>query len=150
MTVKELAQRYPSIPWKNFFNAILSPILQIDDGEVIVMNVPIFFQEFEKLMKATPKRIQANYFMQRAVDENVNYLTDEIRSRKVKFLHEISGTATMAPRWAECFDMTTGSLGLSVNALFVRKYFNEASKKSAVELIANIVQQFKKMLKEVS
>lgn len=150
MTVKELSRKYPTINWIGLFNAILSPILQVDDSELVIVNVPVFFDKFEKLIEVTPKRVQVNYFLQRAIDENINYLTDEVRTRKIKFLNEVTaGEAEAAPRWSECFDMTIQSLGLGVNALYIRKYFNEASKQSAVEMVNNIAKQLKKRLREV-
>lgn len=151
LTVQELSRKYPNIPWIKLFNAVLAPILQIDDSELIRVDMHPFFQEFDKLIKATPKRVLANYFFQRAVEENTIYLNNEIRSRKLKFFSEVSGTVTaMTPRASECFDMTMKSLGLSVNAQYVRKFVNEASKQSAVKLFTNILQQFKKGLTEVS
>ncbi|XP_033229648.1 neprilysin-2-like [Belonocnema kinseyi] len=149
-TVQELSRKYPNIPWIKLFNAVLAPILEIDNSELIRVDMPPFFQEFNKLINATPKRVLANYFFQRAVDENTVYLTNEIRSRKLKFFSEISGTVTqMTPRAAECFGMTMKSLGLSVNAQYVRKFVNKASKQSAVKLLTNILQQFKKSLTDV-
>lgn len=39
---------------------------------------------------------------------------------------------------------------ISVGALYVRKYFNEESKKAAVELVNNIREEFIKILRDVS
>ena len=150
MTVKQLSQKYPSIPWKVYFNSILNSIIVIDDNEVIRVNVPTFFEEFEKLMKETPKRVQANYLLWRGANEDTDYVTDEIRNRKMKFTTAVYGQAERSARWNECLDLTSGVLGLSIGALYIRKYFDEESKKVAEKLVADIEKQFLKILKEVS
>ncbi|XP_033213002.1 neprilysin-2-like isoform X1 [Belonocnema kinseyi] len=149
MTVKELTGNYTSIPWKEYFNNILKPNVEVGDDELVIVNVPSYFKEFETLMKETPKRVQANYVMWRAAGATVSYLTDDIRRRQLKYSTEVSGKAEREARWKECIDVTSGSLGLSVGALYVRKYFNEESKKSAVEMVTDIRREFKKILKQV-
>lgn len=42
------------------------------------------------------------------------------------------------------------SLPISVGALYVRKYFNEESKKAAIDLVTNIREEYVKILQEVS
>lgn len=42
------------------------------------------------------------------------------------------------------------SLPISVGALYVRKYFDEESKKAAIDLVTNIREEFVKILQEVS
>lgn len=41
------------------------------------------------------------------------------------------------------------SLSISVGALYVRKYFNEDSKKEALEMVTGIREEFAKILQEV-
>ena len=149
MTVKELLEKYPSIPWKEYFNKILKPIVEIGDDEVVIVHVPSFFGEFEKLMLQTPKRTQANYLMWRVASSSVSYLTDEIRNRELKFSTVVNGRTAREARWMECLSMTTKTLRVSVGALYVRKYFHEDSKKSAVKIVNNIRKEFKKILMQV-
>lgn len=150
MTIKQLQTNYPSISWKEYFNAILEPIITIEEDEVVIVNVPTFFKDFEKLMKQTPKRVQANYVMWRAVAATISYLNDDVRRRQLQYSTAVSGKTEREPRWKECIDLTSGNLGLSVGALYVRKYFNEEAKKSAVEMVTDIRREFRKILETVS
>lgn len=149
MAVKELAKKHPSIPWKEYFNSILKTIV-IDDNEVILVNDPNFFEKFETLMKKTrSKRVLANYLFWRGAEGNLQYLTEKIRNRKTKFITLLTGQDRKQARWKECIDATHEVLSSGFSALYVRKYFNPESKKSAEKLAVVIEQQLKKTLKEV-
>lgn len=150
MTIRELQGNYSSIPWKDYFNAILEPIISIEEDEVVIVNVPSFFKDFEKLMEETPKKVQANYVMWRAVAVTIGYLSDDVRRRQLQYSTAVSGKTEREARWKECIDLTSGNLGLSVGALYVRKYFNEDAKKSAVEMVTDIRKEFRKILQTVS
>ncbi|XP_057331668.1 neprilysin-2-like isoform X2 [Microplitis mediator] len=149
MTITELSNKYPSIPWKEYFNRILKPHVQVDDNEITIVNVPSFISDFEQLMKSTPKRVQANYVMWRAVAASVSYLNDEIRKRQLEYSTALSGKTERQPRWKECVNIVSSTLSISVGALYVRTYFNEDAKKNAVEMVSDIRNQFNKILKTV-
>ncbi|XP_074110520.1 M13 family metallopeptidase neprilysin 2 isoform X2 [Cotesia typhae] len=149
MTLAQLSDKYPSIPWKEYFNMILKPHVQVDDNEIAIVNVPSYISDFEKLIKLTPKRIQANYVMWRAVAASVSYLSDEIRKRQLEYSTALSGKTEREPRWKECVDIVSSTLPISVGALYVRKYFHQDAKKNAVEMVADIRNQFNKILKTV-
>ncbi|XP_053978584.1 neprilysin-2 isoform X1 [Hylaeus volcanicus] len=149
MTVRELSKTYPSIPWKEYFNTILAPSVQVDDDEVVIISVPSYISSLEKLLATTPKRVQANYVMWRAAASSVSYLTEGIRKRQLQYSTALSGKTEREPRWKECIDTVSGSLSISVGALYVRKYFKEDAKKNAVEMVADIREEFTKILKTV-
>ncbi|XP_076289981.1 neprilysin-2-like [Lasioglossum baleicum] len=83
MSVRELSKTYRSIPWKEYFNTLLAPNLQVDDDEVVIVSVPSYISSLEKLLASTPKRVQANYVMWRAAASSVSYLTEAIRKRQL-------------------------------------------------------------------
>ncbi|XP_076662918.1 M13 family metallopeptidase neprilysin 2 isoform X4 [Andrena cerasifolii] len=149
MTVQELSKTYPSIPWKEYFNTILAPKVQVEEDEVVIISVPSFISSLEKLLATTPKRVQANYVMWRAAASSVSYLTEEIRKRQLQYSTALSGKTEREPRWKECIDTVSGSLAISVGALYVRKYFKEDAKKNAVQMVADIREEFTKILEKV-
>ncbi|XP_057330914.1 neprilysin-2-like [Microplitis mediator] len=149
MTVAELSKKYPSIPWKEYFNRILKPQVQVDDNETTIVNVPSFMSEFEKLMKSTSKRVQANFVIWRVVSSTVGFLNDEIRKRELEFSTALSGRTERVPRWKECVATVSKTLPSSVGALYIRKYFDEDAKKDAMEMVSDIRNQFNKILQSV-
>lgn len=149
MTVYELEKKFPSIPWFEYFNTILAPGITVTRDELVIVNVPSFITDLEKLLRLTPKRVQANYVMFRAAASSVSYLTDDIRKLQLAYTTVVSGKTEREPRWKECVEIVSGSFSISVGALYVRKYFKEDAKKNAVEMVSDIRQEFMKILKTV-
>lgn len=150
MTVHELSTAYPSIPWSEYFNTILAPHAQLGQDEIVIVNVPSYLKNFEKLISSTPKRVQANYVLGRTAAASVSYLTDDIRKRQLKYMAVINGKMEREPRWKECVDIVSSSLAISVGSMYVRKYFKEDAKKTALEMVGDIKEEFIKILKKVN
>lgn len=149
MTIDELSAAYPSIPWWEYFNTILEPSAQLARNEIVIVNVPSYLKDFERLIMRTPKRVQANYALWRAAAASVSYLTDDIRKRQLKYTTELNGKTEREPRWKECVDIVSGGLAISVGSMYVRKYFKEDAKKTALEMVGDIREEFMKILKKV-
>ena len=52
-------------------------------------------------------------------------------------------------RWRTCVDAAKGSLANAVGALYVRKYFQEDAKRSALDMVHDIRAEFNQMLEEI-
>ncbi|XP_018313637.1 LOW QUALITY PROTEIN: membrane metallo-endopeptidase-like 1 [Mycetomoellerius zeteki] len=128
MTVNELSLAYSNIPWWEYFNTILAPQAQLTQDEIVIVNVPSYLKDFEQLISTTPKRVQANYALWRATAASISYLTDDIRKRQLKYTTELNG---------------------KTDSMYVRKYFKEDAKKTALEMVDDIRQEFTKILKRV-
>ena len=133
ITLTELTKSYSSVPWKEYFSNLLPSTITVEEDEVVIVKVPSYIAEWEKLMAITPKRVQANYIMWRAADDSVEYLNDFNR----------------LPRWNECVKHISRIIWVSVSAMYVRKYFNGEDKKEVVEMLMNIRNKFSKVLKQV-
>ncbi|XP_059488680.1 neprilysin-2 isoform X2 [Neocloeon triangulifer] len=148
-SIEELQKEYPSIPWMEYFNKILPPSVQVKTDEVVVINVPSYVAELEKLVSNTPKRVQANYVLWRAAAALVSYLTEEVRKRQLKYYTTLSGKTEREPRWKECIDMVTGSLSIAVGSQYVKRYFKEEAKKNSQDMVEDIRAEFIKILKTI-
>ncbi|PSN53889.1 Membrane metallo-endopeptidase-like 1 [Blattella germanica] len=149
MTIREMQSTFPTIPWLSYFNSILPQHVQITEEEVIVVSVPSFVKGLEKLLEQTPKRVLGNYVMSRVAGASVNYLTEELRNRQLKFSTALSGRTERESRWKECIDIVTGGLSIAVGSLYVRKFFKEEAKSNAMEMVGNIREEFMHILKQV-
>ncbi|OWR48508.1 zinc metalloprotease [Danaus plexippus plexippus] len=149
MTIAELQQKFPRIPWLAYINRLLSPHVQVGLDEVTIVNVPKYITDLEDLLEKTPKRVQANYVMWRVAGASVSYLTEDLRRRQLAYVTALSGKTERESRWKECADTTSVSMSIAVGALYIRKYFNENSKSNALEMVNDIRQQFRKTLETV-
>ncbi|XP_045509587.1 neprilysin-2 [Colias croceus] len=149
MTIAELQEKYPKIPWLSYVNRLLAPHIEVGLDEIVIVDVPKYFSDLEILLEKTPKRVQANYVMWRVAGASVSYLTEELRRRQLAYVTALSGKTERESRWKECADTTSASMSIAVGALYIRKYFNENSKAKALEMVDDIRQQFSKTLSEV-
>ncbi|XP_015110388.2 neprilysin-2-like [Diachasma alloeum] len=143
LTVSDLPDLYPSIPWKEYFNRVLPPSVRVGNCDVIIRQAASYIKSLEELMGKTPKRVQANYVMWRVVESSLSYMNDEIREREPQWR---GGKTAREPRWKECMDVLSQKLPLSVAALYVRKYFHKGVKKNAIEVVDDVSKQFHQIL----
>ncbi|KAI5709268.1 hypothetical protein M8J76_014310 [Diaphorina citri] len=149
MKITELQERYPSIPWTEYINTILSPNAQLKYDETIIVSEPKYIYDLEKLLSTTPKRTMANYVMWRVTAASVSYLTEAIRARQLAYSTAVSGVSEQQARWKECVGTVGGSFSLAIGSLYVRKYFKEAAKSNAVEMVQLIREEMYKILSSV-
>jgi predicted metalloendopeptidase len=149
MTIKEVQANYSYVDWIDYINTILPPNIKVNENETIIVSVPSFMTELGKLLEITPKRTIANYVMWRITGFSSFFLTDELRKRQLQYSTVLSGKQDEEPRWKECIDIVSGSLPISVGALYIRKHFKEDSKRVALEMVQNIRAEFEKILQNV-
>lgn len=80
---------------------------------------------------------------------SIKSLTEPLRKRQLQYTSAISGQEEKEPRWKECIDLTSSSLPTALSAAFVRKYFKQESKKSALEMVDAIKKEYEEILKKV-
>lgn len=146
MTIKEIQQKFPSIPWLEYINTILAPTNYVTDSERMIINTPSYLSHLERILSTTPKRIQANYVMWRAAASSVSYLNEAVRKRQLDYSTELSGRTEREPRWKECVDTAAGSFALAIGSLYIKNYFKEEAKKNALEMVEGIRKEMYKML----
>lgn len=150
MTVKDFQHKFPYTDWVEYFNVILKDTgIEIDENEVIIVSVPTFMEQLGPLLQNTPKRTMANYVMWRISGFSSFFLTENLRKRQLQYSTALSGKQEQEPRWKECVDITSGSLPISVGALYIRKYFKEDSKRAALDMVNGIKSVFVDILKKV-
>ncbi|KAK6634979.1 hypothetical protein RUM44_000228 [Polyplax serrata] len=149
MTISQMQNKFPSIPWLEYFNRLLPKHIQINSDEVVIVSVPTFIKQLEILLSRTPKRVLANYVIWRAVGASVSYLTEDLRSRQLKYSTALSGKETREARWKECIDIVSTGVSLAVGSMYVKKYFKEDSKKIALEMVTDIREEFNIILKNL-
>lgn len=149
MILTEVQKKYNYMPWVEYINACLPDGLDVDENERIVVSVPSYFEQLGPLLEITPKRVVANYMMWRITAFSSFFLTEELRKRQLVYSTALSGKQEQEPRWKECIDITSGSLPISVGALYVRKHFKEDAKRNALEMVSGIRTEFEKILAKV-
>jgi len=149
MTVGELSAMIPSIPWLDYINTVLAPLQTITDDERIIVDTPDYFNNLTELLAETPTRTVANYLLWRVAAASVGSLNEAARALQLKYSTALTGTTERKPRWEECTDLVSGSLGNAVGAMYVREYFSEDSKQSVLEMVGDLRTTFNSMIEDL-
>ena len=149
MSTREMTKNYPGINWIEYINNILKPHSSLNDDEFINIAVLSYLNDLDVLLKSTPKRVLANYAMWRITKESIPMLSERLRDRLTEFSKTLTGTSVKSPRWKKCVSDTSGNLNVALSSLYIRNYFDENTKKLALELIENLRQSYRNILKEV-
>lgn len=107
ITIKEAVAAYPYFPWNDFLNAAL-PGVKVEKDEILVFVTGIF-EELEQLLKLTPKRTLANYFMWRTAKYSSDFLTDALQQKITAYESVVTGIKSKMQRWKLCTKTTMQS-----------------------------------------
>lgn len=99
ISIEKLSMNYPSIPWLEYINTILSPIAVLDQNVTIIVKKPKLMKNLENLLLDTPKRILANYALWRVVEYSTDYLGNKFRKRQNQFKADVTGLTELKPRF---------------------------------------------------
>ncbi|KAG8183509.1 hypothetical protein JTE90_003859 [Oedothorax gibbosus] len=143
-TVKKLAELVPTINWMKYFNGLLEH--PITENETLIVSVPDFIIRFADLILDTDKRVVANYMMWRVTGQTLSVLSKEWRELVKEYSAVLSGKSQEEPRWEQCLGSLSGSLGIALSSYYVKHYFKDGSKDSAMELVKYISKEFQSIL----
>lgn len=132
--------RYPCVPWREYINRLVCPddkICVLDNNRIMV-NMPSYLVGLEDALRSTAKRVQANYMVWRAVASCVSFSDSRLRDRQQVLHEELFGRPSREPRWAECVDVVSSGLYLAIGSMYVKRYFDEPAKNSAVDMVESI------------
>nr|WBW70058.1 venom protein [Lampona murina] len=147
-TVKELQEMAPQIPWLKYINGLLLKD-EIDENETLIVPNPEFIKKFAELIPHVEKRVLANYMLWRVVFETFSSLPGKWKDLHREYTLATTGEIQEKPRWEKCVSSITGSLSIALSSYYVRYYFQEDSKDSALELVNYVQNEFLKILDEI-
>ena len=149
MTIRQLAIIAPNIPWLEFINRLLNKdLIQVHDSEDIIVLVPSYLEGLNNLLAVTPARVLANYLLWGVAMESMSLLNKEPQEIRQQYLKKTSGVAKPSPRFEMCVKDVSDYLSNAVGSMYVKKYFDEESKKSASEMVVDIKKQYDTIIDE--
>lgn len=108
ITIKDAVAAYPYFPWIDFLDRVLPNDIKVDKNETIVFLTGLF-EELEHLLKTTPKRTLANYFMWRTVKYSSDFLTEALQQKITVYESVVTGVKSKMQRWKLCTKATMQS-----------------------------------------
>ena len=110
MTIKDLREYAPMVPWLEYVNKILTPeILQVEDTERVILMEVDYFKNLTTIMQKANKRAVANYMFFRAASSRLGFLTKAARKVDEDYNQELGSSTSSPPRWKLCSSLTNGA-----------------------------------------
>lgn len=144
MTIEELSTKIPKIDWSRYLNIVQQR--PINSSEIVVMYAIEYMKSLVELIDKTPPKTVANYLLWRFVRHRVNNLDDRFQEAKQRFFFVLFGREQSPLRWKTCVSHVNSNMGMAVGAMFVRKYFDENSKKDTLDMTYELQQSFRDIL----
>lgn len=144
MSVEALCQEVPEIDWLFYLQTVLEKPIKKDQN--VVMFAIDYMKSMVNLFAITEQKTIANYLFWRFVRHRVNNLDDRFQEAKQRFFFVLFGREQSPPRRKNCVLQLNTNMGMAVGAMFVRKYFDENSKKDTLDMTHELQQSFREII----
>ncbi len=124
--------------------------MQIDENERIVVNTPGYLKNLTEILAREPKSNVANYMLWRATRASIGFMNKAAKEVIDEYAKNITGKTETPPRWKTCVGSAAGSFSAAVGKMYVSEHFKGDAKESMLEMVADIREEFKIILNEVT
>ncbi|WP_371398588.1 M13 family metallopeptidase [Algimonas porphyrae] len=139
MTMDELAEMAPGIPWARMFDN-----LGLSGETDLIVREKSAIDASADVFAETPVDVLKDYLTVSLLSSNAAYLPARIDDASFNFYGRIlRGQEEQRPRWKRGVSAVNGTLGFVVGKVYVDKYFPPESKQQMDELVENLRAAFK-------
>lgn len=139
MTVDQLRELAPAVPWDDYFKA-----LGVEPPDILNVAQPEFIAALARELHSTPLGAWRVYLrwqlLHRAAPELGAAFVDEHFDF---YSRTLTGTTTNQPRWKRCVRSTEAALSQAVGQAYVRKYFSAATRARASRMVDDLITAFR-------
>lgn len=146
LSLEQLYDYIPEIDWQRYLDIVMDQ--PIDMNETVVVFGMDFMSDLVQLLNGTDARTVANYMMWRFVRHRINSVDDRFAAAKQHFYNAFVGREEAPPRWKICVSQVNVNMGMAVGAMFVRRYFDESSKRDTLSMAQQLQSTFRAVLNE--
>ncbi|TSJ41079.1 M13 family metallopeptidase [Mucilaginibacter corticis] len=136
MAVEEIAKSQARIGWITLLANIGATTDSID------MAQPAYYQKLNALLKSVPLNDWKIYLRASTLETYAGTLSQGFINASFTFGQALSGEATQKSRKQIMTENVDAYLGQALGQLYVKRYFNEASKKRVLALVNNLQKAF--------
>ena len=136
------------VDWNKYFKGLMPVDMHdyIDSNPEVMVTEPAYFDRLKDFLSEANNRTITNYVFWRYIPYwNLDDRFDDIRQ---DFLYVFAGRETKAPRWKKCNSAARSIMSFASGAMYVRSYFNNNDRESALEMIEDLKDAFKEILSE--
>ena len=146
MSMDDLKKISPSIDWRVYFDG-----LGAKSVDTVIVSQPAYVEAMEGMLKAGKVDEWKNYMRWRLIDEAANFLTEDIEQTNWEFYSkELGGAKEQRPANERALNILNRSVGEALGKLYVDEKFPAEAKKKAEEMVANVLDAYKKRIRNLA
>jgi putative endopeptidase len=147
MTLPALQENARDFDWEPWLAGLGAPAGAFDE---VVVRQPSFVTDAARLWAERPMEQWKAWLAIRTASACADYLTGAIVEEDFDFYgRTLSGTPQLRERWKRGVSVVEGALGEAVGRLYVEQHFPPAAKERMVELVANLVEAYRRSINEL-
>jgi putative endopeptidase len=147
MTLAALRERAPEFDWDPWLAALGAPAGAFDE---VVVRQPGFVTAAAQLWAQRPLEQWRAWLAIRTASACADYLDGAVVEEDFAFYgRTLSGTPQLRERWKRGVSIVEDALGEAVGRLYVQRHFPAASKERMVDLVANLVEAYRRSIGEL-
>jgi putative endopeptidase len=138
-TLLELSEIAPNIAWETYFKTLGTS----DFGSLVIENVE-YLRQVSLFVKETDMKVLRAYLHFHIISKAAPFLSEVLENENFRFYKTVlSGIPEKEPLWKRVISTVASCLDDPVSKLYVDRFFPERSKKSALEMVQYIIEQFR-------
>lgn len=115
--------------------------------QTVIVRQPDFFEAIGALLAATDIQTLRDWLAWNVVQASSSYLSDAFVQESFDFYgRTLTGTQEIKDRWKRGVALVEGILGEAAGELYVAKHFPPAAKSRMQELVANLVEAYRRQI----
>lgn len=142
MATASFAREMPGFDWSSWFAA--QGLGNVTD---VVIAQPSFFKGFAALVPTTPLETWKAWMAAQVITMQAGLLSQPFVDASFEFFgRALSGQQQIRPRWKRGVQLVNGNMGEALGQLYVEKHFPAAAKLRMEEMIANLIEAYRRSI----
>ncbi|WIB77613.1 M13-type metalloendopeptidase [Curtobacterium sp. MCPF17_002] len=156
VTTRDSQKTYNKLPWaevaalaadihlQHWWEAIDAPAGAF---ETLVVRQPSFVTGLAELLRGEPLEMWKDWLRWQVVRASAPYLTSTFSATNFSFYGTaLTGAPKQRDRWKRGVSLVEGAMGEAVGRIYVQEHFDETSKATMDDLVANLVEAYRQSI----
>ncbi len=143
LSAAQLQKLCPAVDWRAYFVHTHAAGVT-----TLIVGQPEFFKALSKLLNTIPLEDWKVYLEWHVINDSASALSAPFIQESFKYISALTGQKKMRPLWRRALG-ATGVVGEALGALYIRKYFPLASKRTMDALVSDLFDVYEERIKNL-
>ncbi|EDM44469.1 putative endopeptidase [unidentified eubacterium SCB49] len=142
-TLEALDKRNKNISWASIFNTLGMDITTLD------VRQPVYYDTLDKMLSQVPLEQWKTYLKANSIKSHATILGKPFQDASFAYSKILSGQSEQQSRAKQMVRRVDQQLGFALGQLYVKRYFNEAAKERALDLVNNFQKTLERRIENL-